>query len=74
LTLRPRPLRDFGLTYEALKVGMPNPFRCSDSGGKWLRPGFAETADAFPDPTRQLHLLVHPDWWREAFERQAVAA
>lgn len=87
LTLAPRPLRDFGLQYEALKAGYPLPFRCSDSGGKWLNPGFDETVGVFgvslaaagQIPTwtgapRQLHLLIHPDWWAQAFMREPVAA
>lgn len=86
--LRPRPLADFGLDYEALVLGLPHPFRFSDSGGQWLAPGFEKTADAFeslskitmhhalanPEKFRQLHLLQHPDWWGEAFVREAVAA
>jgi hypothetical protein len=76
--LAPRPLADFGLDYEALVLGLPSPFRCSDSGGKWLNPGFGETVDRFTTQTyadaRQLHLLVHPDWWGEAFTPEAVAA
>ena len=86
--LRPRPLADFGLDYDALWLGMSLPFRCSDSGGRWLNPGFEETAerfrmmrgattaDALRDPVtyRQLHLLVHPDWWQQAFQRALVAA
>lgn len=81
LRLRPRPLADFGLDYEALRLSLPYPFRCSDSGGKWLNPGFEETATTFgtsrlasevaalsdPATFRQLFLLIHPDWWLEAF-------
>lgn len=87
LRLRPRPLADFGLDYEALVLGLPHPFRFSDSGGKWLRPGWDETIVKFaatvavaasdvvdPRETRQLHCLVHPDWWASAFSREAVAA
>lgn len=88
LTLKPRPLADFGLDYEALVLGLPLPFRFSDSGGKWLKPGFDETAERFaqvctasavdyladPGKYRQLHCLVHPDWWANAFVSEAVAA
>lgn len=91
LSLRPRPLADFGLEYEALKTAYDGetvfPFRISDSGGRWLRPGWEETvvkwqherlvAGYVTAPTgdvRQLHFLWHPDWWREAFVAQAVAA
>lgn len=87
LQLRPRPLADFGLEYEALKAAYPLPFRCSDSGGKWLNPGFEETVARFyvslsaagvlpkwTNSPRQLHLLIHPDWWARAFRRQAALA
>ena len=88
LKLRPRPLADFGLDYEALVLGLPHNFRFSDSGGKWLTPGFDETAatfensrlaspeEALADPAtfRQLHFLQHPDWYREAFVRERIAA
>lgn len=70
--LRPRPLADFGLAYEALHEGLPRPFRISDSGGRWLRPGFQETADIFPDQIRQCHFLQHPDWYRECWFPKSV--
>lgn len=78
LTLAPRPLADFGLEYEALVLALPHPWRISDSGGRWLNPGFEETAERWD--TRQgvhglqLHFLWHPDWWARAFASQAVAA
>jgi hypothetical protein len=73
LRLRPRPLADFGLEYEALILGDPRPFRFSDSAGQWLKPGFDETALKFSaERERQLHMLIHPDWWANAFERVAV--
>jgi hypothetical protein len=73
--LAPRPLADFGLDYEALVLGLPSPFRASDSGGRWLRPGWEETVQQFAVETeRQLHFLWHPDWWGRAFAREAVAA
>lgn len=84
--LAPRPLADFGLEYEALWCAYPFPFRISDSGGKWLNPGFDETAQTFAeqldvtdlpkateDP-RQLHMLIHPDWWGDAFAEARLAA
>ena len=86
LRLRPRDLSDFGLEYDALWCAVPWPFRCSDSGGRWINPGFEETAEKFAvqievtrlpaateDP-RQLHLLTHPDWWSLAFKPSSVAA
>lgn len=87
MQLAPRPLADFGLEYEALWSAYPFPWRISDSGGKWLNPGFDETADQFArqldvtalptrteDP-RQLHFLWHPDWWMHALPNaEAIAA
>lgn len=86
--LRPRPLSDFGLEYEALNLayhGPLKPFRISDSGGRWLNPGWEETVERwnlerrqFPNQdvatpaVRQLHFLLHPDWWQEAFVPAAV--
>jgi hypothetical protein len=87
LKLRPRPLADFGLEYEASWCAHPYAFRVSDSGGKWLNPGWEETVEkwqrqrelfpAIDAPTRavrQLHLLWHPDWWAEAFVPLRAAA
>jgi hypothetical protein len=73
--LAPRPLADFGLDYEALVVGLPKPFRLSDSGGKWLNPGFDEAIARFElglatGDEKQLHFLWHPDWWARAFARE----
>lgn len=87
LKLRPRALSDFGLEYEALWLGQPFPFRISDSGGKWVNPGWEETVEnwnreraEFPnltEPTRdvrQLAVNVHPDWWSQAFAPVRAAA
>lgn len=80
--LAPRPLADFDLEYEALWAAYPFPWRYSDSGGRWRDPGFDHVADRFagqttttkpPEATlerRQLNLLVHPDWWANAFTSQ----
>lgn len=90
LTLKPRPVADFGLEYEALKVAYKDgamPFRISDSGGRWLNPGWEETVEKwqrereqFPNVrradkiVRQLHFLLHPDWWGHCFSREQAAA
>ncbi len=82
----PRPLADFGLEYEALFCALPFHFRFSDSGGHWINPGFNDTVEKFGaqvDVTDlpnhglspcQLHLLVHPDWWGDAFVPIRAAA
>ncbi len=79
LQLQPRSLADFGLEYEALFCGLPYHFRFSDSGGRWIEPGFTETVEKWSAQVdvadapengyhpAQLHLLVHPDWWGNAF-------
>ncbi len=86
MRIQPRSLADFGLEYEALFCGLPWHFRFSDSGGRWIEPGFTETVERWSaqvdvaDPPEngyqpaQLHLLVHPDWWREAFVPVGAAA
>lgn len=78
LKIDPRPLSDFGLEYESISLRMyegddgiwrtrPNQLYNTDSGGRWYYP-FAETVEAFRDlRDGQLHLLIHPDHWSEAF-------
>jgi hypothetical protein len=59
----PVSLAAFGLEYDA--NWLPRGHYLSDSGGKWSQP-FGDVAYGFPFDT-QLHMLVHPDWWTEAF-------
>lgn len=63
-------LKDFGLTYDA--NWLPRDEYLSDSGGKWSQP-FDTVATGFPY-RGQLHMLVHADWWRDAFADLKVAA
>jgi len=42
----------------------------SDSGGRWSQP-FEDVAGRFGE--RQLHMLIHPDWWSEAFAPVTVS-
>jgi hypothetical protein len=58
----------FGLDYDP--NWLPRAEYLSDSGGRWSRP-FDTFAAGFPYQG-QTHLLVHADWWSEAF--QAVPA
>jgi hypothetical protein len=86
LFLQPRPLADFGLEYEALFCALPYNFRFSDSGGKWNPEDFLHISALFsayvttekppqsPDDPKQLHMLIHPDWWANAFHMSPVAA
>jgi len=66
LTLDPVPLAEFGLAYDANWVRGGG--YASDSGGRW-QPDFDTVADSYPRQDGQLHLLVHPDWWANAFDR-----
>lgn len=84
LKLAPRPLADFGLEYESIGLRMfesvdglmrtrPGQLYNTDSSGRWYYP-FEETIAEFEALTDgQLHLLVHPDHWCEAFALEAVA-
>ena len=62
--VKPLSLSKFGLDYDA--NWLPRGGYLSDSGGRWSQP-FQKIADGFPYPG-QLHMLVHPDWWQEAFQ------
>lgn len=91
LKLRPRPLSDFGLEYEALILAHTlgfKPYRISDSGGRWLNPGWEETVERwqgererFPNlavqtpDVRQLHFLWHcGDWWGQSLPHVTAEA
>jgi hypothetical protein len=83
LKLDPRPLADFGLEYESIGLRMyesmdgimrtrPGQVYNTDSGCKWYYP-FEQTIAEFDAITDgQLHLLIHPDHWCEAFALEAV--
>lgn len=66
--LNPVSRTKFGFDYDP--NWLPRAEYLSDSGGKWSR-SFAEVAAGFPYDG-QLHLLVHPCWWKEAFDRERV--
>jgi hypothetical protein len=68
--LRPVELASFGLDFDA--NWLPRGDYLSDSGGRWSRP-FDDVAAEWPS-NGQLHMLVHPDWWGQAFERARVVA
>jgi len=53
--------------YEGVMRTRPGQVYNTDSGGRWYYP-FEETIAAFKAITDgQLHLLLHPDHWSEAF-------
>lgn len=66
--LQPISRRAFQLEYDANWLSRSD--YLSDSGGKWSQP-FADVCERFGQG--QLHILVHPDWWSEAFVPQAVS-
>jgi hypothetical protein len=68
--LMPVPRADLGLTYDPNWLSRAE--YLSDSGGRWSR-SFDDVANWFPF-SGQLHVLVHADWWAEAFAAQKVAA
>ena len=69
--LQPVPRAEFGFDYDP--NWLPRAKYLSDSGGRWSQP-FDLVAAGFPYEHGQLHMLVHPDWWTEAFTPQEVAA
>jgi hypothetical protein len=68
LPIRPRSRRVYGLLYDA--NWLPRGNYLSDSSGRWSQP-FASVVERF-GVGGQLHVLVHPDWWTEAFAREVV--
>lgn len=61
--LQPFPREVWGLEYDA--NWLPRGLYLSDSGGRWSQPPH-EVALRFAQ-AGQLHMLLHPDWWAEAF-------
>jgi hypothetical protein len=59
-----------GLTYDP--NWMPRAEYISDSGGEWSK-DFDGVSTAWPYEGGQLHMLVHPDWWGEAFAAKEAA-
>lgn len=57
-----RPLAHHGLSYDS--NWLHRPFYASDSGGVWQG-----CSDRVPghDFSGQMHLLIHPCWWKQAF-------
>lgn len=70
LRLRPVSRKWFGFDYDPNWLSRGD--YLSDSGGVWSQP-FGEVAERFPT-SGQLHILVHADWWGQAFNVLEVAA
>ena len=63
VVIEPRPRGDYQLVYDA--NWLPRGNYLSDSGGRWSQP-FNHVCERF-GKDGQLHMLVHPDWWADAF-------
>jgi hypothetical protein len=64
--VRLNPISRLGLGFDYDPNWLSRGCYISDSGGEWSTP-WDEVAARFPSETGQLHMLVHPDWWGEAF-------
>jgi hypothetical protein len=71
IMLEPISLAWFGFEYETYRL--PKADYLSDSGGQWSQP-FDTVAAQFPYEGGQLHMLIHADWWGEAFDFSRAAA
>lgn len=78
LKLDPRPLADFGLEYESIGLRMyegedgtmrtrPGQVYNTDSRRQWYYPFEQTVAEYRAITDGQLHLLIHPDHWHQAF-------
>lgn len=67
--LNPISRVDLGFDYDP--NWLPRGQYLSDSGGHWSQP-FERVEAGFPFDG-QLHMLVHPDWWGEAFWAEVAA-
>jgi hypothetical protein len=71
--LEPLSMSVFELDYDANRL--PRGDYISDSGGRWNpHPDSFDRAVGNWSQAGQLHMLVHPDWWGEAFVPVEVAA
>lgn len=71
--LQPVSRSVYGLEYDANWLSRGD--YISDSGGHWnpREDSFDRAVDHFSE-AGQLHMLIHPDWWSEAFAPLEVAA
>lgn len=67
--LHPVSREKYGLEYDANWLSRGD--YLSDSGGRWSQP-FDDVVSRFG--AGQVHILIHPDWWAEAFVPAEVAA
>lgn len=69
LGITPISLAALDLDFDANWIGRGD--YLSDSGGKWSQP-WDEVTSAWPG-RGQLHMLIHPDWWAQAFPQKVAA-
>lgn len=67
--LHPVPRGDYGFEYDPNWLHRGN--YVSESGGKWSQE-FDRVVGVFEQRSGQLHMLVHPDWWAQAFVEVTV--
>jgi hypothetical protein len=67
VVLSQAPRKSFGLDYDAAWLSRGD--YLSDSSGVWSQP-FDDVVNRFGGA--QLHVLMHPDWWADAFARERV--
>lgn len=60
----PQPMRNYHLHYAANYL--PREDYLSDSGKHWSQ-SFGAVVSRFRNGSGQLHVLLHPDWWADAF-------
>jgi len=65
--IEPRPRSNYHLAYDANWLRRGN--YLSESGGRWSQP-FDDVVAGFGEA--QLHVLIHPDWWSQAFAEVTV--
>jgi hypothetical protein len=70
IKLQPISRSELGFDYDP--NWLPRAEYLSDSGGHWSQP-FETVSAGFPFEG-QLHCLIHPDWWAEAFQPIKAAA
>jgi len=72
-SVRLKPVSRIALGFNYDPNWLPRSQYLSDSGGSWSQQ-FEQVDYFFPFESGQLHMLVHPDWWGEAFPETRRAA
>lgn len=67
-----QPVHRLTLGFDYDPNWLPRAVGVSDSGGSWSQP-FEKLTAGFPYGG-QVHMLLHPEWWADAFSAELVAA